>query len=111
MHRGGAAQKVGLMRMITKDFVLSRNEDAAGRIVDGEAVVLTLADAEVNVMNSVGTRIWELVDGTRTVGDIAAVISAEFEVSTEEALADAGEFLAELADKKMLDISVAEGEG
>ncbi len=35
----------------------------ATRIIDGAAVVI-LADAgEVNVINPVGTRVWELIDG------------------------------------------------
>ncbi len=70
----------------------------AARIVDGEAVVV-LADAgEVNVLNPVGTRIWELIDGTRSVTEIAQTIQAEYEVTGPQAQQDVTEFLQALAD-------------
>jgi len=69
----------------------------AARVVDGSAVIV-LADAgEVNVLNPVGTRIWELCDGSRSVRQIAEAIAAEFEVTLEQALHDVEEFLGSLA--------------
>ncbi len=73
---------------------------AASRTVEGSAVVV-LADAgEVNVFNSVGTRIWELADGSRTVQQIIESIVAEFDVSSERATADVFEFLQSLVDAR-----------
>jgi hypothetical protein len=84
----------------------------AARIVDGEAVVV-LADAgQVNVLNPVGTRIWELADGTRSVGQIANAIVAEYEVTLQTALQDVTEFLQSLADARALvlqDAPIAQG--
>lgn len=84
----------------------------AARIVDGEAVVV-LADAgQVNVLNPVGTRIWELADGTRSVGQIADAIVTEYEVTPQTALQDVTEFLQSLADARALvlqDAPIAQG--
>lgn len=53
-------------------------------------------------VSEVGERIVELVDGRRTVGDIVAVLTAEFEVSDEVAAADALEFIALLVARQVL---------
>jgi hypothetical protein len=72
----------------------------AARVVDGSAVLI-LADAgEVNVLNPVGTRIWELCDGARSVGQIAQAIATEFEVTGEQALRDTEEFLESLSQAR-----------
>jgi len=68
----------------------------ATRTIDGEAIIV-LADAgEVQVLNQVGTRIWELADGTRTVQQIAEAIAAEYDVSMQQAQEDTAAFLQEL---------------
>ena len=46
----------------------------------------------IYTMNDVGSRIWELIDGRRSLKDIKAVILKEFEVGSEEAEKDLVEF-------------------
>lgn len=68
----------------------------AARVVDGEAIIV-LADAgEVNVLNPVGTRIWELIDGTRSVQQIVNKIETEYNVTAQAARQDVEEFLQQL---------------
>lgn len=70
----------------------------AARIVDGSAVIV-LADAgEVNVLNPVGSRIWELIDGAHSGNDIVQRIVAEYEVTAEQATQDVQAFLQTLLD-------------
>lgn len=78
------------------------HEQVAARVVDGAAVVVLADVGEVNILNSVGTRVWELCDGSRSVNDIVRVIVDEFEVSQEEASRDVQEFLASLVQAKAL---------
>lgn len=78
----------------------------ACRIIDGSAVIV-LADAgEVNVLNQVGTRIWELIDGSRSGQQIAEAIEAEFEVSPEQARQDVAEFLSTLSEAGAVVLSI-----
>ncbi len=68
----------------------------AARVVENQAVIV-LADAgQVNVLNGVGTRIWELIDGTRTVQQIRDVIEREYAVSAEDVSRDVLAFFEEL---------------
>ena len=65
----------------------------AARIVDGSAVIVLADTGQVNVLNSVGTRVWELCDGSRSARQIAETLAAEFQVTPEQALSDTAEFL------------------
>ena len=72
------------------------------RVLDGEAVVILADSGKVNVFNPVGTRIWELADGSRSVRQIADAIVAEYEVTPATALQDVIEFVQELVDARAL---------
>ena len=74
----------------------------AARIIDGEAVIVLPESGQVNVLNEVGSRIWELIDGTRSVGEITEIIVAEYDVTAEQAEGDMDEFIQELVENKML---------
>jgi coenzyme PQQ biosynthesis protein PqqD len=74
----------------------------AARIIDGEAVIVLPESSQVNVLNEVGSHIWELIDGTRSVGEITKMIVAEYDVTAEQAERDVEEFTQELVDNKML---------
>lgn len=74
-----------------------RSASMAWQVVDGEMVLLDVDGRELIGLNEVGARIWELADGTRTVGEIAGIVQTEFEVCIDEAAADVSRFVNELA--------------
>jgi coenzyme PQQ biosynthesis protein PqqD len=58
-----------------------------------------VADMEsIYVLNEVGGRIWELLDGQRTVAGIRDVLVSEFEASPQQVEADVLEFLQKLRE-------------
>lgn len=70
----------------------------AARIVDGSAVIVLADSGEVNVLNPVGSRVWELIDGTRSGQAIVQSIVAEYAVTPEQAARDVEAFLQTLLD-------------
>ncbi len=74
----------------------------AGRVIDGEAVVILAEDSEINVLNSVGSRIFELADGQHSLASIVAVISDEYDVALTEAQADVTAFVEALVAQRVL---------
>jgi len=50
----------------------------------------------IYTMNDVASRIWELIDGKRSLKDIKKIIIKEFEVSSEEAEKDLVDFSRQL---------------
>ena len=67
----------------------------ATRVVEGAAVIVLADSGMIQVLDEVGTRVWELMDGSRTVAQIAQEIESEYEVGLEQAAAD----VEELAEK------------
>lgn len=83
-------------------FPAQNDEKIAWRIVDNQAVVLSLEDKQIRGLNPVGTRIWELIDGNTPLDHIAQIISREFDISPAQAKQDAQEFVRELKEKGLI---------
>lgn len=77
----------------------------AGRVIDGEAVLILADSSEVNVLNEVGSRIFALADGSHSVTDIANLIATEYEVSGEQATQDVVDFIRQMVDREVFVLS------
>ena len=65
-------------------------------------VLLNPQSGEYYTLDEVGSRIWELCDGTRTISQIAALIGQEFAAPIEVIEKDALELVKDLAEEKLL---------
>lgn len=74
----------------------------AGRVIDGEAVLILADSSEIQVLNPVGSRIFELADGNHSIADISHVIAQEYDVTLTDAYADVLDFLQQLVDKNVM---------
>jgi hypothetical protein len=77
----------------------------AGRVIDKEAVLILSESSEVNVLNIVGSRIFELADGTHTIAEIAETIFEEYDVTQEEAQEDTIDFIKKMEKRQVLVLS------
>ena len=82
----------------------SQHPNVAAGVIEGEAVIVLPAQGEVIVLNDVGSRVWELADGARTVQDIVEVIVDEYEVRPEMAKWDVEEFLTSLEARQAISL-------
>lgn len=82
------------------DKKVTRDENVAWRIIGDEAVLLSAEDSSVHSLDAVGTRIWELCDGEKTVSEIIDQVVEEFEVDRDTAEKDVVEFIEELMQKE-----------
>jgi hypothetical protein len=78
-----------------------RRGSVASQVADGEAVLLDIESGKYFSLNLVGSRIWELCDGTRTAAEIISIVCDEFLVTEDMATADTYEFLGELQGEKL----------
>ncbi len=76
----------------------------ASRTVEEQAVVVLSDAGEVTVLNPVGTRVWELIDGKRSVGDIADAIVAEYGAAAEVVRRDVQEFMQGLVELRAVEL-------
>ena len=77
-------------------------DKVAWRIIDGEAVVISLEEPCVRGLNPLATKIWELLDKKITVDEITKVISNEYDVSPTQAKNDVDELLGKLEERKLI---------
>lgn len=75
------------------------------RVIDTETLVVDVKAGLLYPLNSVGTRIWQLCDGQRSVDEIVQFIAAEFDADEATIRADTTHFLQELARQRLISIS------
>src|SRR5213592_4668524 len=83
------------------DATYARDPDFVSRRIADEVIVLpirkNLGDLEsIYTLNEVGARIWELLDGRRTLREIRDVIVGEYQVTDQEATVDLETFVEHL---------------
>jgi len=72
--------------------------------IAGEAVVLDAKARVLRGLNATGARVWDLIDGVRTVEDIAATLAAEWVRDLSPTLADVLGFVEALRDRGLVEI-------
>jgi len=66
------------------------------------AMVVVPGRAEVQILNPVGTRVWSLIDGERSVLQIIEALTGEYDVDEDQLERDVREFVASLDQRDML---------
>lgn len=79
-----------------------RNEPILAKQVKDDLILLDPRNGEYYTLDEVGGRIWALCDGERTVSDIAAIISQEYDAPAETIEADVVELLRDLASGQLV---------
>lgn len=82
--------------VVTKDQVSSD--------LDGEAVILNLKTGIYHGLDTVGTRIWKLLQESKTVKDILDTLILEYEVELERCERDLLALLQKLADEGLIEV-------
>jgi hypothetical protein len=83
-------------------------ERTACREIDGKAIVITIDRNQLHVLNGVGTRVWQLLDG-RPLTAIVDIIVEEFEVERERASRDVQAFALRLYELGATRLARGEG--
>ena len=85
------------------DHYIARSRRIAARKIGDETVIMSAADSTLFTLNPVATAIWEAADGRTPLRQIVDErVCAAFDVSAQQALADAEDFVALLAPHKIL---------
>ena len=75
------------------------------RRFENDGIVIHQKTAEALVVSEVATRLLELADGTRTLGECAQAIQSEFDAPPEVIERDLIQFARELADNGIVAVS------
>lgn len=88
-------------------IALRKNPDMVARVIDDETILLPIykTSDEINciyTLNKVASRVWEMFDGKRTVGEIKKQLLKEFDTTAEEVDKEMQEFLKDLKEIKAI---------
>jgi len=83
-------------------MIVAKSPKTAWQIIEGEAVLLSMDTKVLRGLNPVGSRIWELIDGQRSLEEITGVIVQEFEVAPGVAVQDVQAFIQTLLDRGLV---------
>jgi len=88
--------------MIDLQEVPRKNPNTAYRVYDGKATIVIPDQAEVNVLNEIGSLVWERIDGARTVAQLIDAVVDQCDTTPDEARGDVLAFLEALRARGMV---------
>ena len=78
--------------------ILNKRPDVRHRVIGGEGVVFLQDSAEVVVVNEIGARILQLIDGERSVAQMLDTLIVEYDIGRAQLEADVLAFAQQLVD-------------
>ena len=87
---------------IADSHKVTRTADPVAVEVDGELVMMDIESGNYIGLSPVGTRIWELLEQPRSVGDLTATLEAEYDVPSEVCRAETSAFLEQLVQNGLV---------
>ena len=91
--------------MISIDSEVKRNNEVFTSEIDEEVVMMNVDTGRYFGMDDVGSRIWKLLKERIRVKEIVNTLLKEYDVSEEECTNDVIEFLNELKNNNLLQIT------
>jgi hypothetical protein len=99
------------MKTVSLTTRLQRKERILQQEAAGTIVLLDVDSGQYYALDEVGGRVWNLCDGSRTVSELVAVLSEEFEAPAETIQRDLVELLTDLANENLVGEDTPEVDG
>lgn len=83
--------------------ILCKIENMVTRVIENETVLLPIYDTSEDIdciysLNEVASRVWEMIDGKSTIGEIKKKVLEEFDTTPQEIKKRMGNFLKDLLE-------------
>lgn len=89
------------------DIVFKKNPDIVTRKIDNETILVPVFKASkdmncIYTLNTAASKVWELIDGKKSLGDIREMVLEKFDTTGEEADKEIARLLRDLKGIKAL---------
>ena len=91
--------------MIDLNSIVSHREDIDTTDLDGEKVMMDLEKGQYFALNSVASRIWEVIESPISVNNVVETLLEEYEVEREECEKSVLEFIKGLEDASLVSVN------
>jgi len=79
-----------------------RDEEVASKVIDGEAIIINLANGVYYSMDKVGALIWDLLQAGCTLEEMILAVTDQYDVSREDAESNVRELVQELIQENLV---------
>ena len=79
-----------------------RDEEIASKVIDGEAIIINLANGVYYSMEKVGALVWERLQAGYILGDVIGAVTDAYDVSPEQAESNVVELVEELLQETLV---------
>lgn len=90
--------------MIQLNHIMQKTPEAISKMVENETIVILPDLGEVKVLNEVGARVWDLIDGKIPISDLVDIICEEYMVARDIAEQDVLEFAQRMTEVRLVSI-------
>jgi hypothetical protein len=73
--------------------------------LDGECVLLNLANESYYGLDEIGTRMWNVLSESDSIADAMAVLTKEYDIDEKTLRTDLDQFINELLENKLVQVS------
>lgn len=87
---------------IELDSIIFKKEEIDDSDLDGEKVMMNLDKGQYFMMNSVGSRIWEIINEPISVRDIICILVDEYDITSDECEKNLKTFVKELWEAELI---------
>jgi hypothetical protein len=97
----------GSRRLSRSDVLVRDDEELLTTVVDGELIGMSVEQGACYGLNSVGTRIWELLAEPRSIDDLCDQLTDEYDVEDDECLREVLELVEDLRAEGLVKVSAS----
>ncbi len=90
--------------MITKDSIVVAVRAQVSTDLGGEVAILHLTSGVYYSLNEVGARVWDLIQESRSVGNVLDALLEEYDVPAEDCERHLLAILADLQEEKLIQV-------
>jgi hypothetical protein len=99
-----------MLNEVRGSFTANRDHVAA-RIIDGELIIIRLADGTYYSMDNAGARVWALMEAGHPIADVVRTISSWYGAAPDRVEGDVASLVRELLDEGLIMAGSAEANG
>jgi hypothetical protein len=79
-----------------------REEEVASKVIDGEAIIINLANGVYYSMDKVGAYVWDLLQGGHTLEAVTLAVTSRYDVAREQAESNLRDLIEELVQENLV---------
>jgi len=79
-----------------------RDEEVASKVIDGEAIIINLANGVYYSTDKVGALVWDLLQAGNRVEEVILAVTSRYDVAREQAETDVRDLVEELLQENLV---------